>query len=252
MKISGEMNNVEIAELLDAVAAAYKIKDPAKNKFRIVAYERAADAVEHLSSEAKDLWDEGKLADVAGIGDSIAEHLGEIFKFGKSRHFEEVMQGIPPATFDLLKVSGVGPKTAFRMTTELGINSLAELKKAAESGKIAKMEGFGQDSQKAILQSLSESSDKTKRLLLPYATKLAGEIVDWMRECKQVQRIETLGSLRRKASTIGDIDLAVASDAPEVVINHFTKYPHASRVLEKGERTAAIIVPGNKQGRFDG
>ena len=69
------VTNTELAELLRDVAAAYKIADDQKNKFRIIAYERAADAVEHLSSEAKDLWDEGKLTEVSGIGPAIASHF---------------------------------------------------------------------------------------------------------------------------------------------------------------------------------
>src|SRR3989344_2524254 len=99
MKIHKGMTNLEIADLLEAVAAAYKVKGVNNNKFRIIAYERAADAVEHLSSEAKDLWDDGKLEDVAGIGESISQHLNEIFKTGKSKHFNSVMKGLSPAIF---------------------------------------------------------------------------------------------------------------------------------------------------------
>ena len=61
---SKEMDNVEIANLLRNVAAALQIQDKDDNKFKIIAYERAADAIEHLSSEAKDIYDEGKLEDI--------------------------------------------------------------------------------------------------------------------------------------------------------------------------------------------
>ena len=80
------MTNPELAELLRDVAAAYQLQNEKANRFKIIAYQRAADAVEHMSSEAKDLWEEGKLEGVGGIGASIAEHLGEIFKTGKSKH----------------------------------------------------------------------------------------------------------------------------------------------------------------------
>ena len=89
-----KLTNLQIAELLRDVAASYKFKDQNKYKFQIIAYERAADSVEHATSELKDLWDDGKLDDVPGIGPSIAQHLDEIFKTGKSKHFEEVMSGI--------------------------------------------------------------------------------------------------------------------------------------------------------------
>jgi len=119
MEISKNMTNNQIAELLRAVAASYQLKDegkrslasPAgKNKFRIISYQRAADAVEHASSELKDLWDEGKLDEVPSIGESIAKHLDEIFQTGKSKHFEKVMKGLPPPMFGLMEIPGIGAK----------------------------------------------------------------------------------------------------------------------------------------------
>lgn len=244
------MTNLEIAELLRAVAASYQLKGEAKNRFRIIAYQRAADAVEHLSSEAKDLWDDEKLDDVAGIGSSIAEHLDEIFRTGRSRHFKAVMKGLPPAMFELMKVPGIGAKTAYKLTKEFkisGKNPIAKLEQLAKAGKIAQLEGMGEDSEEAILKSIKEVKGRTIRLLLPYASQIADEIINWLKRNKYVKRADALGSLRRRASTVGDVDIAVAADEPERVIDYFTNYPNATRVLEKGERTASIIVPGNRQ-----
>jgi DNA polymerase (family 10) len=98
------INNIELAELMRAVAAAYQIKSESKNRFRIIAYQRAADAVEHASSELKDLWDDGKLDSVPGIGVSITKHLDELFKTGKSKHFESVMKGMPPGMSTLMTI----------------------------------------------------------------------------------------------------------------------------------------------------
>lgn len=244
------MTNLEIAELLRDVAAAYKLKQAVKNRFKIVAYERAADAAEHLSSEAKDLWDDKKLEGVAGIGSSIAGHLDEIFRTGKSEHFEKVMRGLPPAMFELAKVPGIGAKTAFKIANELKItggDALEKLETAAKAGKIESLEGMGEDSQEAILKAIKEVKGRTTRLLLPYATQIADEIIEWLRTSKDPKRADVLGSLRRRSSTVGDIDLAVATNKPEDVLTHFTKYPKATRTLEKGKRTASIILPGNRQ-----
>lgn len=239
------MTNLEIAELLRAVAASYKLKDATKNKFRIVAYERAADAVEHATSELKDLWDDGKLDDVPSVGKSLAEHLDEIFRTGKSKHFEEVMRGLPPVMFEFMDISGIGAKTAFRLAHELGLKSMNDLEKAAEKGEIAKLEGFGEKSQGEILTSLKESKNKVRRNLLPYAQMVASEIIDYLKISKDLIRADALGSLRRMASTVGDIDIAVSTKNPISVLEFFTKYPKAQRIVEKGDRTAAIIVPGN-------
>lgn len=246
MKTSKKMTNLEIAELLRDVAAAYELADDAKNKFKIIAYERAADSVEHATSELKDLWEEGNMNEVAGIGASIQSHLDEIFKTGKSKHFEALTKGISPMVFELMKIPGIGVKTASKLVQNLKLKNLKDLKKAAKEGKIASLEGFGKDSEEKISKSLEEFENKApSRMLLPYATQIADELMKWMHENKHLARIETLGSLRRQVSTIGDIDFAAASAKPDDVIKHFTSYPKTQRVIEKGERTAAILLPGN-------
>lgn len=242
-----KLTNLEIAELLRDVAASYQIKNEPGSRFKIVAYQKAADAVEHASSELKDLWDEGKLEDVPGIGPSIAKHLDELFKSGASKHFEEVMMGIPPQVFELMKVQGIGPKTALKLVKNLGIKDLKDLKKAAEEGKIAKMEGFGEESQADILKSISEVKGRARRLLLPYASVIAAEIIQWIKKDPSVKRVDPLGSLRRQASTIGDIDISVATENPVKTLEHFVKYPKAQRILEKGTISAGIVVPGDVQ-----
>ena len=250
MKIYKEMRNLDIARLLESVAAAYQIKNPDKNRFKIIAYERAAVAVEHSSSEVKDLWDEDKLDELPGIGKSIAAHLGDIFKNGKSSHFEKVMEGIPPQVFDLLEISGVGPKTAVKLVKDLNLSKkdpVGELLKYAEEGKIETLEGFGKDSQDEIIRSIKELKGRSKRLLLNYAEDISESIIDWMKKSKAVVEVSALGSLRRKASTVGDIDIGVSSNSPQEIIKHFTRYPNLSRILEKGELDASIILPGDIQ-----
>jgi DNA polymerase (family 10) len=250
MRIDKDINNVEIAKLLRSVAAAYEIKDKNKNRFKIIAYERAADAVEHLSSEAKDIYDEGKLSDVSGIGDSISSHLGEIFEKGKSLHFKEVMKDIPSSVFELVEVSGIGPRTAPILVEKLKVtdkNPLRDLLNKAEKGEIEKLPGFGKDSQDAIIASIKEIKGRKKRYLLNYAMHVSEEVVAWLDKEKACLKIDVLGSLRRKSSTVGDIDISVATKKPEVVLDHFCNYKNANRVLERGEHTASIILPGNIQ-----
>lgn len=248
------MTNTQIAELLRAIAASYQLKgeglpagEAAKNRFKIIAYQRAADAVEHATSELKDLWDDGKLREVPGIGESIASHLDELFRTGKSEHFEEVTKGLPKEMFNLMEVPGIGAKTAYKLVAKLGIKSLAELEKAAKAGKIAELEGFGQQSQADILKSIEETKGRTKRHLLPYAATIAALVLEWLKKSKYVKRADPLGSLRRQASTVGDIDIAVSSDNPKEVLSHFVRYPKKTRILEKGDRTASMVLPGDVQ-----
>ncbi len=245
------MINSEIAELLRAAAAAYQVKGKQESKFKIVAYQRAADAVEHLSSEVKDLWDEGKLDEIPGVGKSIASHLDEIFKTGKSKHFDRLMGSLPSGMFELLEVPGIGPKTAYRLSKKFKLeskNSISELKKIVQEGKVSKLEGFGEDSQRDLLLNIEEFERKPeKRILLSRASNIAEEVIEWMRREKAVEKVDPLGSLRRRASTIGDIDMSVSSNNPAKVIDHFIKFPKKLRVVEKGERTASILLSGGVQ-----
>jgi len=249
MQLKKNMNNLEIAELLRSISAAYEIRNKNKNRFKIIAYDRVATAVEHLSSEIKDLWDDGKLEDVPGIGPSIAKHLDEIFRTGKSRHFEKIIGELPPSMFEFMKIPGIGPKTAIKLSDKLGIRNakgaLEKLKKAIKEGKIEEIEGMGEKTQESIEKSIKEIRGIKKRMLLPYASKLSSEIIDWLKCSPKIQRVDPLGSLRRQVSSIGDIDISVASGEPEDAIKRFTSYPKSKRVLDKGEKSASILLPGN-------
>lgn len=218
------MTNLQIAELLRDVASSYQFKDQNKYKFQIIAYQRAADAVEHATSELKDLWDDNKLTDVPGIGPSIAGHLGDIFKTGKSKHFEELMKDIPKDAFKLMELPGIGIKTAMKLINE-GDKSVLKEK----------------------LKEVAVREKKSKRILLPYAVQIANEVMDWVKEHKDVKKVDTLGSLRRRSATIGDIDIAVATTNPVGVIEHFVKYPKKQKIVEQGDKTASILLPGNVQ-----
>lgn len=246
MKTNRTMSNLQIAELLRSVAAALELSD-GDNRFRIVAYERAADAIEHATSEVKDLWDNNELKTLAGVGEGIATSLNELFRTGKVKHFEAILKPFPPALFELLAIPGVGPKRALKLVKELGItkahSAIAQLEKAAKKGRVRVIEGMGEDTEKAILQGIVEHQGRSKRMGLDVASTIADSILAWMRKNPYVKEANTLGSLRRQVSTIGDVDLSVASDHSKEVMEHFKAYPHKSRVLEAGEHSATIILP---------
>src|SRR5258706_16359948 len=109
------MTNKEIARLLRNVAAAYAIIDGKKHYFQIVAYQKAADTIENLTSQIKDLVKEGKLDDLSGVGSSIRLHLQELTKTGAVKHFQQILSRVPSAVFPLLDVPSIGPKKAFRL-----------------------------------------------------------------------------------------------------------------------------------------
>ncbi len=231
------------------MAAAYEIRG--EDRFRIIAYERAADSVEHATSEVKDLWDDKKLSELAGIGPAIASHLDELFRTGKVKHFNQIFKGLPLAMFELLALPGIGAKTAYKLCQELKIKNpkkaFSDLTKAAKKGKISQIEGFGKDSEEAILKAIKEVKKRSQRLLLPTASLLAAGILAWLKKSKAVVRIDPLGSLRRQVATVGDVDIAVASNKPKEVIRDFISFPKKKRVIESGEAKASILLKGGQQ-----
>ena len=245
------MTNLEIAELLRKVAAAYLILG--ENRFRIIAYERAADSIEHLTSEVKDYWDDKKLEEIPGVGGGIASNLDELFKNGKSTHWESVLGKVPEAIFPLLLVPGIGPKKAYTLVTHLKLESaktvVDDLEKAGIAGKIATMEGFGEKSQSVILEAIAtfrKGAIKENRMPLPYADQVAREVMEHIKAGGNVVRIDALGSLRRQVATIGDIDIAVATKKPEAVLERFLAFPH-QRVIDHGPRGATLLLANGRQ-----
>ena len=243
------MNNREVAELLGNMAAGYEVLG--ENVFKIRAYGQAGEAVGNLSEDIRGVWEEGKMDDVAGIGPAIKSHLDELFRTGKVRHFDQVTGKLPAGMFPLTQIPGVGPKSAFKLAKHLGLNkegnAVNSLKKAAEQGEIEKVEGFGKESQEKILAGIEELSRRENKMLLPMATELGERVTEYLKKIPQVLRVEMLGSLRRRAALVGDVDLAAATINPAAVVKHFISFPEWRQVLAEGGITARAIHRSGRQ-----
>ena len=248
------MDNAAIAKLLRNVAAAYSVLDEKRFRFQIIAYNNASGTIESMTTQVRDLYKEDALDAIPGIGDSLKSHIQELLKTGQVTKFEEVFAKLPAAMFPLLDIPGFGPKKAYKLVMHFKLKEpgkvFEELKKLAKDGKIATLEGFGDKSQQLILQSLEDFSavaGKQERMNLPFANELAGKIMNYLRDCKEVIELYPLGSLRRKVSTIGDVDIAVTTDHPDIVLAYFAKYPYVERVIQVGKNEASFFTAGGKR-----
>jgi DNA polymerase (family X) len=248
------MSNAEVAKLLNNIATAYSIKNESKFRFQIIAYQKAAESIASLNGEISEYFKEGSLELLPGVGPSIRSHLEELFSKGKVKHFDWVLKGIPKSVFVLTSIPTFGPKKAFRLAMEFNLknekSAIDDLLKAAKKGKIAVLEGFGEKSEKDVIRAIEEYREgkgKTTRMILPYAFEISEKVRQYLSKNKAVEHVEVLGSLRRRVSTIGDIDFAVATSDPVAVIEHFVNYPYKERIIEKGDISASIMVSGGKQ-----
>lgn len=232
------MSNQELANLLRSVATALTLKKA--NQFQIRAYENASDAIEHSTSEIKDLWEEGKLDEVPGLGEKLVAHLSELFKIGHVRHFESVMRGIDPVVFELIKVPGIGPKNAQELA-KLGVKSVADLEDKIYSGELAK-KGFSTKIAEKFSMGVEEYKGLGTRMLLPYATAQAEKVIDYLKKCPEVEAADSLGSLRRQVATVGDLDFAASSEQVAKVVDWFVKMPGVREVVNQGENKATVVL----------
>lgn len=248
------MSNQEIADLFRNIAAAYSIKDPKKFYFQMLAYQKASETVAATTVELKDLYKEGKLDSLPGIGATIKSRLSELFKKGKASYFESVLKDIPKSVFTLINIPSIGPKKAYKLTKHFSLNDpktvVDKLIAKAKNGEIAKISTFGEKSEQDILQTLLEykaGKNKAARMVLPYAGEIAEKILAYLRQSPAVIKAVPLGSMRRMMPTVGDIDIAVATDKPQEAIEHFVNYPYKERIIEKGPSTASFLTSGGKQ-----
>jgi DNA polymerase (family 10) len=240
------MRNKEVAKKFYELAKLSEIAG--ENPFKIRAYLEAARRIENLTVPIEDLAKENKLTEIKGIGKSIAEKIDQYLKTGKIEKLEMLKEKIPESLLELEKVPGLGAKRAKILYDTLGIKSVEELRKAAEEGRISKLPGFGEKTEKKILEGLTSMRDKTvDRVLLGIALPLAQGIVKKLRENSPVSKIQICGSIRRMRETIGDIDILVTSNKPDKVMDAFVKLPEVKEIIVKGDTKTSILTHENLQ-----
>lgn len=241
------ISNDEIIKQLKEALASMEINE--ENRFSIRAYQNAIVSIENLTTSVYDLWEDNRLRDIEGVGSGLQQHLDELFQTGKVKEWEERKEELPEGMFELISIRGVGAKTAFKLAKHFKLDSrddaLKKVKEAAEKEEIRKLSGFGEKSEQDILESiedLKKSKNEKERMLYVHAKLIADRVVDYLKELEEVEEAVPLGSLRRKLSTIGDIDIAVASNEPEKVIEHFVKYPEIKDIETQGDKMSTVIL----------
>ena len=239
------MHNKEIADILEEMATLLELKG--ENPFRIRAYRNGARALLNIDEDLGAVIKKGKLTEYEGIGDHLAEKITELYENGHLPEYEKLKKSIPPGLLELIKIQGLGPKKVKTLYQKLKIRSVADLKKAAEAGKIAKLQGFGVKTEENILRALDTQESYQKRHLWWDAWQIAAPILENLKKLKGVADAEICGSLRRKLETIRDLDFLVGSDHPESVMDWFTSQPDVDQVINKGETKASVRLSNGMQ-----
>ncbi len=238
------LSNRDVAAILANVSDMLQILDA--NRFRIIAFQNAAEAIRTLGQDINTLYAEGKLQTIPGVGKGIADALDELLSTGGVAEFDALREQAPAGVVEMIHIPDVGPKTAKRLWQELGITSVDELRAAAEAGQIRDLKGFGAKSEQKILKGIELAARRgDERTPLGEARPMALRLVEQLTAAlpaEALTRIEVAGSLRRWRETIGDMDILALSPQPQDVIAAFEALPQVSDVAGSGDTKSSVIL----------
>jgi len=232
------LRNHDVAELLDRMAQLSEAAG--EDRFKVIAYRRAATSVRNLEEDVEAVWKRGELEEIKYVGAAIAKKIGEYLGTGRLEAVEKMEKKVPTGTLELMKVPGIGPKTAFKLATSYHVKSIEELRVGLASGALT--EAVGQVMAKKLAEEVEKIKEGGSRMLLVEAFQLAAQLVAYFDEMGI--DVHPAGSLRRGCNTVGDIDLlttdAKAADA-------FVSYPMVDRVIERGPTRVSVFLKTGTQ-----
>lgn len=231
-----QVSNRDVARLLGFMGQLLEISggDP----FKVRAYARAAQEIERLGAPAVEMPEE-ELVAVRGVGHQIARKIQEIAETGTFRELDRLRAAIPDSLIELLELDGVGPKTIHLLWKKLGIESVADLERAAKNHRIRAIRGFGEKKEENILRAIARFRQQGERM----TRREAEEIVSTVTAALSPGTFTVAGSYRRGRSTVGDIDI-VTLEARRDVVARVSDL--ADDVIDDGARKTSIRVRGRR------
>ena len=237
--------NADLAEALRTIA---DLLDLAGERFKPEAYRRAARTIETLAEDVRTVSARGGLTELPGVGEAIADKAEEFLRTGTIRYLDRLKTELPGGLLEVMRLPGVGPKTARRFWTEFGIEGPAELGAALAGGRFAGAKGFGARKIEQLAAALKAGAPGGgARTPLRDAWGIARLLVDGLRSAASIDRIEIAGSLRRRRETVGDLDLLATTRDPEPVLEAFGHLAGVTAVTLRGPTKSTVVVDGTVQ-----
>lgn len=254
-----QYSNQEVATLFREISVYLDMQGIA---FKPRAYEKVSEIVQSREESLCETWKQGgikALLEIPGIGASIADHLNELFNTGKLKYYIELQKKTPVKLGELLAIEGLGPKSIKKLYTELHIKTRKDLERAAKSGKIRRIAGFGEKTEENILKGIGFAEASGGRMFIARAMPTIRSFEKRLKAVSGVERITIAGSVRRQKETIGDIDILVVANDPDPIMETFVKFPEVQRVYARGITKSSVrislgldvdlrVVPKNSHG----
>jgi DNA polymerase (family 10) len=240
------MTNRELADIFQRIGDMLDILG--ENRFKVLAYRRAAENILNLGQDIRAYWQAGTLQEIPGIGQAIADKIDELLTTGRLEFYERLEDQVPAGVVSLLDIPDVGPKTAKLLWEELGLQSVAEVEAAARAGQIRTLKGMGAKSEAKILAGIELLNRRSDRIPLGTAWPVAVDLLEGLKaHCDEVLDATVAGSLRRMRATIGDIDLLAASASPAAVMRAFSGHPRVAEVMLSGPTKTTVRLQNGLQ-----
>lgn len=234
------MDKKRVAEILEEMGTILDLQGA--NPFRSRAFHNGAIIVGGLADDLAEIVRAKTLTEIDGIGKGLAQIIEDLVTTGKSDEYEALKRSIPPGLLDIMRIPGLGPKRIKLLHERLGIESVEDLKNAAEQHRLSDVEGFGEKMEQNILRRIERLKKSSDRHLLSTALTAATDVVEQLKRLPSVRQCEIAGSLRRRKETIGDIDIVVAAaekDRPGIM-DSFVKLGESS--VARGDTKSSIVL----------
>jgi DNA polymerase (family 10) len=232
------VENADVARVLFEIADILELTGG--NAFKVRAYRQAAQVVDLHPAPVAELWRQGRLTELPGIGEGIAGKIGELVETGSCREQARLEALVPPGVREMLRIEGVGPRTAAAAWKQLGIADVGALEEACRSGRLLELPRMGAARAEAIRAAIGRHRSRAGRMPLHRAIEYADAMLARLRRVPGALRAEAAGSLRRRRETVGDIDLLVAASDADPVLQAFTHLAEVAEVLARGPTKASV------------
>ncbi|HEX2953240.1 MAG TPA: DNA polymerase/3'-5' exonuclease PolX [Bacillota bacterium] len=193
-----------------------------ENPFKSRAYYQAARTLETLKDDPEIIWQEGRINELPGFGETLVKKVDELMRTGELAYLQRLREETPEGLFELMRVPGLGPKKVRALYEKLSIQSLEELKAACLEDRLSALAGFGQKTQDKILEGIHALNRYQGKYLPVQVAEEVGALLMEVRKLEGVLRVEVGGSFRRRKEVIKDLDFVIAvekSDIDSVLMN---------------------------------
>src|SRR5512137_3114658 len=227
----GMADKIAVARALRELGMLLEVQG--ENPFKVRAYENGARALEELPGDLDEVIAAGTLTELPGIGKALAGKIEELARTGRLALLDRLRSELPAGIGDMLRIPDLGPKKITALHAALGIGSVAELEAACRDGRVREVKGFGEKTEKKILEGIHRMRTASSRVRLSDAREIGNQLVRLLRATGAADRIELAGSARRWKETVGDLDIVASSRDPARLSDALATAPGVESVVAR-------------------